>query len=81
MTCSGPSSAASTWGPKVSDADFAVWSDTFKKMMATPAYDKLRAERGLFKFAMTGKELDGFIKERMGTYRQLAKDFGLKVVQ
>ena len=68
-------------GPKVSDADFKVWSDTFAKMMATPAYDKLRAERGMFKFAMTGKELDAFIKDRMTAYRQLAKDFNLKVAQ
>ena len=68
-------------GPKVSDADFKVWSDTFAKMMATPAYDKLRAERGMFKFAMTGKELDAFIKNRMVAYRQLAKDFNLKVAQ
>ncbi|MBK7612951.1 MAG: tripartite tricarboxylate transporter substrate binding protein [Vitreoscilla sp.] len=68
-------------GPKVSDADFKVWSDTFTKMMATPAYDKLRAERGLFKFALTGKELDAFIKERMVTYRKLAADFNLRVAQ
>ncbi|MEZ5718534.1 MAG: tripartite tricarboxylate transporter substrate-binding protein [Burkholderiaceae bacterium] len=68
-------------GPKVSDADFKVWSDTFAKMMATSQYDKLRAERGLFKFALTGKELDAFIKERMAAYRQLAADFHLKVAQ
>lgn len=68
-------------GPKVSDADFKVWSDAFSKVMATPAYDKLRAQRGLFKFSLTGNELDTFIKERMGAYRQLAKDFNLKVAQ
>jgi len=68
-------------GPKVSDADFKVWSDTFAKMMATPGYDKLRAERGLFKFALTGPELDAFIKERMAAYRKLASDFGLRVTQ
>lgn len=68
-------------GPKVSDADFKVWSDTFTKMMATPAYDKQRAERGLFKFALTGKELEAFIKERMAAYRQLAADFNLRVAQ
>lgn len=33
------------------------------------------------KFALTGKELDAFIKDRMTTYRQLAKDFNLKVAQ
>ena len=69
----------STSAPKVSDADFKVWSDTFSKMMATPEYDKLRAERGLFKFALTGKELDAFIKDRMVAYRQLAGEFKLKV--
>ena len=37
MTCSGPSSRGFTWAPKVSDADFKAWSDTFTKMMATPA--------------------------------------------
>ena len=68
-------------GPKVSDADFKVWSDSFTKMMATPEYDKLRGERGLFKFALTGKELDAFIKERMVAYRQLAADFNLRVAQ
>ena len=68
-------------GPKVSDADFKVWSDSFAKMMATPAFDKLRGERGLFKFALTGKELDAFIKERMAAYRQLAADFNLRVAQ
>jgi putative tricarboxylic transport membrane protein len=67
-------------GPKVSDADFKIWSDAFAKMMETPAYNKLRAERGLFKFALTGKELDAFIKERMVDYRQQAADFNLKVV-
>jgi len=66
-------------GPKVSDADFKVWVDTFNKMLSTPAFEKLRAERGLFKFALTGKELDTYIKERMATYRQLAADFNLKV--
>ena len=40
---------------------------------------KLRAERGLFKFALTGKELDAFIKDRMVAYRQLAGEFKLKV--
>ncbi|HAU58469.1 MAG TPA: tricarboxylic transporter [Comamonadaceae bacterium] len=68
-------------GPKVSDADFKVWNDTFATMMGTPAFDKLRAERGLFKFALTGKELDAFIKERMAAYRQLAADFNLRVAQ
>jgi len=66
-------------GPKVSDADYKVWSDTFSKMMATPAFNKLRAERGLFPFAKTGPELDAYVKARVAYYRTLAKDFGLNV--
>jgi putative tricarboxylic transport membrane protein len=68
-------------GPKVSDADYKVWVDTFNKMMATPEFNKLRAERGLFQFAKTGAELDAFVKERVGYYRKLAADFGLNVTK
>ncbi len=68
-------------GPKVSDADFKTWSDTFKKMMATPAYDKLRAERGLFPFDLTGAEADAYVKQRVAAYRKLAEEFGLAVAK
>ncbi|MCB2033585.1 MAG: tripartite tricarboxylate transporter substrate binding protein, partial [Ottowia sp.] len=68
-------------GPKVSDADFKVWVDTFNKMMATPEFAKLRAERGLFPFAKTGAELDAYVKERVAAYRKLAGEFGLAVTK
>jgi putative tricarboxylic transport membrane protein len=68
-------------GPKVSDADFKTWTTTFDKMMATPEYNKLRAERGLFKFALTGAEADAYIKQRVAAYRKLAGDFGLNVAK
>lgn len=68
-------------GPKVSDADFTVWTDTFAKMMATPAYEKLRAERGLFPFDLVGAKADAYIKERVVAYRKLVKEFGLAVAK
>jgi len=68
-------------GPKVSDADFKAWADAFKKMMATPSFDKLRAERGLFPFDMVGAEADQYIKERVQYYRKVAGDFGLAVAK
>lgn len=68
-------------GPKVSDADFATWTTTFTKMMATPAYDKLRTDRGLFSFSMTGPELDAYVKKQVAHYRTLAADFGLVVAK
>jgi putative tricarboxylic transport membrane protein len=64
-------------GPKVSDADYKVWVDTFNKAMATPEFQKLREERGLFPFAMTGAELDKYVKARVAQYRTLANDLGL----
>lgn len=66
-------------GPKVSDADYKVWADTFAKMMVTPTFVKLRAERGLFAFDKTGAELDAYVKQRVAYYRTLAADFGLNV--
>ncbi len=66
-------------GPKVSDADFKVWVDTFKKLMATKEFDKLRTDRGLFPFDLTGAEVDSYVKKRVDYYRTLAKDFGLAV--
>lgn len=68
-------------GPKVSDADFKLWSDSFKKVMATPAFDKLRTERGLFPFDLTGAEADAYVKQRVQAYRKLAEDFGLVVTK
>ncbi len=68
-------------GPKVSDADFKVWTDTFKKVMASKEYDKLRVERGLFAFDLTGPEVDAYIKKRVQDYRKLAEEFGLAVTK
>lgn len=66
-------------GPKVSDADFKLWSDSFKKLMTTPAFEKLRTERGLFPFDLTGAEADAYVKQRVQAYRKLAEDLGLAV--
>ena len=64
-------------GPKVSDADFKVWSETFDRMMKTKEYTKLLEERGLYPLALTGTELDVYIKRTTHTYRKLAEEFGL----
>ncbi|MBI3155942.1 MAG: tripartite tricarboxylate transporter substrate binding protein [Burkholderiales bacterium] len=66
-------------GPKVSDADYKVWADTFGKMMTAPGFARLRADRGLFPFAKTGAELDAYVKSQVAMYRKLAAEFGLNV--
>jgi putative tricarboxylic transport membrane protein len=67
-------------GPKVSNADYEAWASAFAAMMTTPSYKTLRAQRGLFPFELTGAKLDAYIKQRVGYYRTLARDFGLNVV-
>jgi putative tricarboxylic transport membrane protein len=64
-------------GPKVKDAEFKVWTDTFAKMMATMEFEKLREERGLFPFTMTGADLDKYVKAQVKDYRKVADEFGL----
>jgi putative tricarboxylic transport membrane protein len=66
-------------GPQVSDADFAVWSDVFKKLTASPAFDRLRSERGLFPLALTGMELEAHVRRQVQAYRRLAAEFGLNL--
>lgn len=66
-------------GPKVSDADYQVWVDTFNKMMATPEFAKLRAERSLYPFSKTGAELDAYVKKQVDAYRKIAAEVGLTV--
>jgi len=64
-------------GPKVSDADFNAWTDAFNKVMRTPEYAKLRDERGLYPFSLTGTQLDVYIKRYTQGYRKMAEEFGL----
>lgn len=64
-------------GPKVSDADYQWWVATFDKMLATPEFAKLREERGLFPFSLTGQALDAYIKKQVAEYRKLANEFEL----
>lgn len=68
-------------GPKVSDADYHWWSAAFQKAMATPEFVKLREERGLFPFDRTGADLDKYVKDQVGVYRNLASEFGLNVAK
>ncbi|EMV1470894.1 tripartite tricarboxylate transporter substrate binding protein [Salmonella enterica subsp. enterica serovar Newport] len=64
-------------GPKVSDADYQWWVDTFKKLQQTDEFKKQRDLRGLFEFDMTGQQLDDYVKKQVTDYREQAKAFGL----
>ncbi|WP_447992234.1 Bug family tripartite tricarboxylate transporter substrate binding protein [Achromobacter spanius] len=64
-------------GPKVSDKDYQFWVDAFNKTAASPEFEKLRQQQGLFPFNKTGAELDAYVKERVKVYAELADSFGL----
>jgi putative tricarboxylic transport membrane protein len=64
-------------GPKVSNADYEWWVNAFNKTMASSNYAELRTQQGLFPFDLTGAKLDGYIKQRVQAYTELADSFGL----
>lgn len=64
-------------GPKVSDAEYQWWVETFNKLQQTEDFKKQRDLRGLFEFNMTGKQLDEYVKTQVTSYREQAKAFGL----
>ena len=64
-------------GPKVSDEDYQFWKASFDKLLASEDFAKLRDQRELFPFAMTGPELDAYVKQQVAQYKQLAREFGL----
>lgn len=64
-------------GPKVSNEDYQFWKASFDQLLASEDFAKLRDQRELFPFAMTGAELDSYVKQQVARYRQLAHDFGL----
>ncbi|MBI6548678.1 Bug family tripartite tricarboxylate transporter substrate binding protein [Xenorhabdus lircayensis] len=64
-------------GPKVSDAQYQWWVDTFKVLQQTAEFKKQRDLRGLFEFNMAGKELDDYVKKQVIQYHEMAKSFGL----
>ncbi len=58
-------------GPKVSDEDYAWWKNAFDQLLASEDFAKLRDQRELFPFAMTGEELDGSVTLLFHNYKQV----------
>ena len=64
-------------GPKVSDAEYQWWVDTFQKLQQTEVFKQQRDLRGLFEFNKNGKELDAYVKQQVEAYHKQAQAFGL----
>lgn len=65
-------------GPKVSDAAFQAWTQRFEQLMATSAFDTLRAEHGLFPLALTGPALQAHLDAQSRRFADIAERFGLR---
>lgn len=63
--------------PKISDADYKFWLDSFNKLLASKDFLALRDQRDLYPFSMTGAELDAYVKKTVAEYRKVADEFGL----
>ena len=64
-------------GPKVSDAEYQWWVDTFQKLQQTEVFKQQPDLRGLFEFNKNGKELDAYVKQQVEAYHKQAQAFGL----
>lgn len=64
-------------GKKVSDEAYGFWTDAFNKAYATPAFAKIREDKGLFEFSLAGKEFDDYVKSRVAAQREIARAAGL----
>ncbi|MCU1715914.1 tripartite tricarboxylate transporter substrate binding protein [Pseudomonas sp. 5P_3.1_Bac2] len=64
-------------GPKVSPEAYAWWQKTFDQLLASKDYAQLRTERQMYPFAMTGAELDAYVKKQVRQYQELAQEFDL----
>ncbi|SNS13938.1 putative tricarboxylic transport membrane protein [Noviherbaspirillum humi] len=64
-------------GPQVSDADYRRWVQAFDRMLAQPAFDRMRADYGLYPFALTGDALTAYIRKTVDGYGRQAKELGL----
>ena len=64
-------------GPKVSAADYAYWETSFRKVMATPEFARLREGYDLFPFSLTGAQMDAYVKRQVKEYHKIATQFGL----
>ncbi|MCY1278877.1 Tripartite tricarboxylate transporter family receptor [compost metagenome] len=64
-------------GGAVSDADYRWWQQRFDRLLASAPFARLRDERRLFPFALTGDALDAYVRRQVAEYRELTREFGL----
>lgn len=64
-------------GPKVTDAEYNWWVDTFTKLTKTPEFQKEREARGLFALDLIGPAFDKRVKADVARFKILKAEAGL----
>jgi putative tricarboxylic transport membrane protein len=64
-------------GPDVPEADYRRWVAAFAGMEADPAFAKMRAQAGLYPFALTGDALTRYARQAIADYNEQAAQFNL----
>lgn len=62
----------------VPEASVRAWAAAFTEAVTAPGFAALRDRHGLYPFALTGIALDEYVQARIGIYRQLADELGLR---
>ena len=68
-------------GPQVPADDYRAWTEAFQRLMASPAYERLRSERGLYSLSLVGPELDAYVQRQIAQYRGLVAEVGLQAAR
>ena len=64
-------------GPDVREADYRRWVKAFDGVESSPAFAEMRAQAGLYPFALTGDALTRYVKQSVDTYHRQARQFKL----
>ena len=64
-------------GPDVREADYRRWVKAFDGVESSPAFAEMRAQAGLYPFALTGDALTRYVNQSVDTYHRQARQFKL----
>jgi putative tricarboxylic transport membrane protein len=64
-------------GADVPEADYRRWVAAFAGMAAQPGFARMRAQAGLYPFALTGDALTRYVKQAVANYDRQAEQFKL----
>ncbi|MBY6110258.1 tripartite tricarboxylate transporter substrate binding protein [Halomonas sp. DP1Y21-3] len=64
-------------GPEVSDEAYQAWVERLENLADNETFAELREARGLFPMARFGDDFDGYVKDQVAGFKELAAEVGL----